>query len=98
MSLVVMVTAGILPLLLAIFRRLFPDKVWWSDVPAIAAAVAFFVISSLYVFRVLADGTVLMTTIHRIFLNPAFLVSGFYLGVYGIACLLEKAWKDYKRE
>ncbi|MCD8510022.1 MAG: transposase [Bacillus sp. (in: Bacteria)] len=54
---------------------------------AIASALLFGNITALSIYEVLGDNTVFMTTIHGILLNPLFLISGGYLGIYGIYLL-----------
>ncbi|MNO40665.1 hypothetical protein D3C76_308200 [compost metagenome] len=45
-------------------------------------------ISALSIYKILRDNTVFMTSIHAIFLNPMFLMTGAYLGVYLVYRLL----------
>jgi hypothetical protein len=45
-------------------------------------------ISALAIYEILRDNTVFMTSIHAIFLNPMFLMTGAYLGVYLLYRLL----------
>lgn len=49
---------------------------------AAAAAFLFFVTAADAVVGTLANNTVLMTEVHRVFENPVFLTSGAYLGPY----------------
>lgn len=55
---------------------------------ALLAMLLFFIIASLSVYQIIKDNTVLMTNIHLIFLNPLFLLSSFYLGIYTLYLLL----------
>ena len=52
------------------------------NVLAILSALIFGNIASLSIHQIIVDDAVFMTTIHGIFLNPFFLISGAYLGVY----------------
>ena len=52
------------------------------NVLAILSALIFGNIASLSIHQIIVDDAVFMTTIHGIFLNPLFLISGAYLGVY----------------
>jgi len=52
------------------------------NVLAIFSALIFGNIASLSIHQIIVDDAVFMTTIHGIFLNPLFLISGAYLGVY----------------
>lgn len=49
---------------------------------AFIAALVFGIISALSIYQIIIDNTVFMTAIHGIFLNPFFLITGAYLGVY----------------
>lgn len=58
------------------------------DIAGIAAFFLFFVLTARAVIRTLADGTVFMTHVHEILLQPLFLICGAYLGPY----VLTKIW------
>lgn len=58
------------------------------NIVSILTALVFGNISALAIYEILRDNTVFMTSIHAIFLNPTFLVTGAYLGVYLIYRLL----------
>ncbi|RJE91128.1 hypothetical protein D3P07_03395 [Paenibacillus sp. 1011MAR3C5] len=61
---------------------------------ACLAAFVFFVAVSGAVLKTLLDDTVFMTEVHSVLLNPAFLISGAYLGPYGVSRLaLLAAWR-----
>lgn len=51
-------------------------------------------ISALAIYEVLRDNTVFMTSIHAIFLNPMFLMTGAYLGVYLVYRLLLISYEE----
>lgn len=55
---------------------------------AILAILVFGNIASLSIYNIIKNERVFMTDIHAIFLNPFFLISGAYLGVYIIYRLL----------
>jgi|SRR5690625_4582616 len=55
---------------------------------AIIAVLAFGNIASLSIYKIIKDGTVFMTAIHGIFLNPFFLIAGSYIGLYVLYRLL----------
>ncbi|AHD04619.1 hypothetical protein ERIC2_c07780 [Paenibacillus larvae subsp. larvae DSM 25430] len=52
------------------------------NVLAILSALVFGNISSISIYGIIKDQTVFMTNIHGIFLNPLFLLTGSYLGIY----------------
>lgn len=51
-------------------------------------------ISALAIYEILRDNTVFMTSIHAIFLNPMFLLTGAYLGVYLVYRLLLISYEE----
>lgn len=55
---------------------------------AILATLIFGNVTSLSIYKVLIDKTVFMTSIHAILLNPLFLISGAYMGIYVLYRLL----------
>lgn len=55
---------------------------------AILATLIFGNVTSLSIYKVLIDKTVFMTSIHAILLNPFFLISGAYMGIYVLYRLL----------
>ena len=58
------------------------------NVTAIISAIIFGNIASTSIFQILIDNAVFMTAIHGIFLNPFFLITGAYLGVFIVYRLL----------
>lgn len=67
-------------------------KLWFLQkaytVAGIVSALVFGNITAVYIYNVLVENAVFMTTIHGILLNPFFLLSGAYLGIYGIYLLI----------
>src|SRR5690554_2311222 len=62
---------------------------------AIIATLVFGNIASLSIYQVIKDNMVLMTNIHSIFLNPFFLISGSYIGIYFIYRLVLLTMEEY---
>lgn len=60
---------------------------------ALVSSITFGNIAATSVYEILKDNTVFMTNIHGIFLNPYFLITGSYLGIYLIYQLLHIAIK-----
>ncbi|MFJ7970932.1 transposase [Psychrobacillus sp. NPDC096389] len=58
------------------------------NIIAVISAVIFGSIASTSIFQILIDNAVFMTAIHGIFLNPFFLTTGAYLGVFFVYRLL----------
>ncbi|MFJ7733658.1 transposase [Lysinibacillus sp. NPDC097231] len=61
---------------------------FFFNVAAVVATIIFGCIAATSIYQVIADDAVFMTTIHAIFLNPFFLITGAYLGVFLIYRLL----------
>ncbi|MDR6125132.1 hypothetical protein QFZ87_004729 [Bacillus sp. SLBN-46] len=72
------------PLLLVILQKVQPKLRLLCNIVAILSALVFGNISSLAIYEIIKDDTVFMTNIHSIFLNPLFLLTGAYLGIYFI--------------
>ncbi|MEC0247627.1 hypothetical protein P4H65_17695 [Paenibacillus chitinolyticus] len=58
------------------------------DVLAYAALVLFSGIAGITVAEILVNNTVFMTSVHKVFLNPFFLASGGWLGLYALQRLI----------
>lgn len=54
------------------------------NIVAVISTIIFGSIISTSIYQIIADDAVFMTTIHAIFLNPVFLLTGAYLGVFTI--------------
>lgn len=52
-------------------------------------------IASLSIYQIIQDHTVFMTAIHAVFLNPFFLITGAYIGVYTLYRLMFLGKKEY---
>ena len=72
------------PLLLVILQKVQPKLRLLCNIVAILSALVFGNISSIAIYEIIKDDTVFMTNIHGIFLNPLFLLTGAYLGIYFI--------------
>lgn len=70
-----------LQLKLKIFRFIF-------NCLALFAIVIFGDITSSYIYQIIIENAVFMTTIHAVFLNPIFLLTGAYLGLFMIYRLI----------
>ena len=60
---------------------------------ALISALVFGNIAAVAIQNILKDDTVFMTNIHGIFLNPFFLITGAYLGVYLIYIIAFNTWR-----
>lgn len=88
MKTLLIISSVILPLVMfflqlkiKIFRFIF-------NILALIATVIFGDIASTSIYQIILAQAVFMTTIHAIFLNPFFLLTGAYLGIYIIYRLI----------
>ena len=86
----------IAPLLMFVLqRRSNKARVIFSAL-AVIAALIFGNITSIAIYEVITDDTVFMTTIHKIFLNPYFIITGVFV-LYLLLLLTVKYAKEQKR-
>ncbi len=64
------------------------------NVLAIISLIIFGNIAALSVRQILIDNTVFMTAIHGVFLNPFFLITGAYLGIFALYRLLMMTFEE----
>jgi hypothetical protein len=64
------------------------------NILAVLTMLLFGGIASTSIYQIIMDNAVFMTTIHAIFLNPLFLVSGAYIGVFIIYRLMLLTWHE----
>ncbi|PGZ93024.1 transposase [Bacillus sp. AFS029533] len=70
-----------------IFRTIF-------NLIAIISYVVFGGISAIAIYEIIKHDVVFMTNIHAVFLNIYFLISGAYLGIYGLYQLINLMMKQ----
>ena len=70
------------PLLMFFLQKKWSKSKLGFNMAAILSALLFGNIASLAIHEIIKDNTVFMTNIHALFLNPFFLMTGAYLGVY----------------
>lgn len=88
MKLVIWLTALMIPVAMA-----FMGYYWRSAhvMMAAAASLSAYVVGGILgttIYDVIRNDTVFMTEVHKVFLNPFFLITGAYLGVYLLYGLL----------
>lgn len=85
---IIVVVSIIFPILMLYLKN--RNKKFQIAFNAIAtiSAVIFGVIAAVSIRQILIDDTVFMTAIHSVFLNPTFLVTGAYIGLFTIYRLL----------
>lgn len=92
-----MIVAGIIvmPLAMTALSIIWRNARTVYHLLAALAAFAVFAVSSVKIVEIIRQGTVYMTDIHGIFVNPFFLIGGAYLGEYAIYRLSAAAWTTY---
>ncbi|WP_026907419.1 hypothetical protein [Paucisalibacillus globulus] len=79
----ILITGSIvLPLIMFYSQKTWTRLRLIYNLVTIIALLVFGNIASLSVYQIIKDKTVFMTAIHAIFLNPLFLISGAYIGIY----------------
>ncbi|SEN64389.1 hypothetical protein SAMN05192533_11684 [Mesobacillus persicus] len=95
MGLLIIIGSIVSPLGMFISRTYWPKSKTLMNSLAILSALVFGNISSLAIHEVIEDNTVFMTNIHGLFLNPFFLMTGAYLGVYLLYRLIVWALDEF---
>jgi hypothetical protein len=78
----------IIPIIMLFFSLKWKGAELVSNTLALLSALVFGNIAAASIYRILKNHTVFMTSIHAIFLNSAFLLTGAYLGIYVLYKLL----------
>lgn len=84
MKLLFIIGSIVAPFLMFLSRKIWHKLRLFYNVAALLSALVVGNILSLAIYSVIKDQTVFMTHIHGILLNPFFLLTGSYLGVYFI--------------
>lgn len=98
MSIIMVVLSILIPISMLISAWLFTMCRVIYHVLAVGCTYVFGIVSMLAIYEILRDETVFMTNIHGIFQNELFLLSGAYLGCYGIYTLLRWTLKELRSE
>ncbi|MDQ0901578.1 MULTISPECIES: transposase [unclassified Paenibacillus] len=98
MSIIIVVLSILIPISMLISAWLFTMCRIIYHMLAVGCAYVFGIISVLAIYEILRDETVFMTNIHGIFQNVLFLLSGAFLGCYGIYTLLRWTLKELRSE
>jgi len=88
MKIILVAGSAVLPLIM-----FYSEKLWirLRSIYNFISIIALFVfgnIASISIYKIITDGKVFMTAIHEIFLNPFFLITGSYIGIYVLYRLL----------
>jgi hypothetical protein len=88
MAFLLVVGIFILPVLMLLTERLVQYARITMDLLAVVCAICFGIITALSVYDIRRHHTIFMTDIHKVFDNWLYLITGSYLGLYGIARLI----------
>ncbi|MEB1808927.1 MAG: transposase [Bacillaceae bacterium] len=88
MKVLILIVSIVVPIVMVILQKKWTKIRTLFHSIALLAALTFGNIASFAIYTVLRDNTVFMTNIHALFLNPLFLVTGAYLGLYFIYVIL----------
>lgn len=88
MKIILLLGSIILPLLMYYTQRRWLSLRFIYNLIAILALLVFGNIASLSVYTIIKENAVFMTSIHAVFLDPFFLITGSYIGVYVLYRLL----------
>jgi heme/copper-type cytochrome/quinol oxidase subunit 3 len=97
MKLILVAGSIIVPIIMVALQKKWLKLRTFFTIAAIITALIFGNIASIAIFNIIKDGTVFMTKIHGIFLNPYFLISGAYLGMYFLYSMLLRVLDDNKK-
>ncbi|RED51927.1 transposase [Cohnella lupini] len=86
----ILIVAGsiVVPLIMVMLRKYWVKSQTVFNALSILSALVFGNIAAISVQEIIEDHTVFMTNIHEVFLNPYFLSTGAYIGVYLLYRLL----------
>lgn len=82
MKVLLIISSIVLPLVMFFLQLKIKTFRFIFNILALIAIVIFGDIASTSIYQIIKENAVFMTTIHAIFLNPFFLITGGYLGIY----------------
>jgi len=98
-SIIIFLGSITFPLAMTYLRNRWHKFGYAFNVASLVAALIFGNITAFSVYKIISDHTVFMTKIHAVFLNPLFLASGAYLGVfflYRLSLLTMESYEESK--
>ncbi|WP_461176656.1 transposase [Virgibacillus ainsalahensis] len=95
MNTLLVLVSLLLPLTMIFLRKKWDRLHFIFNLTALISTFVFGNIASLSIYQITKDKTVFMTNIHAIFLNPLFLITGSYLGIYILYQMMNKTLKKY---
>lgn len=98
MKIVLILSTIILPLIFYYLKVKIPFAQSTLNILAVISLTIFGMISSTSVYQVIVDDAVFSMQIHGLFLNPLFIISASYLGIYFIYRLLLLAVRELQSQ
>lgn len=90
MKFIIVASSIVVPLIMCVLQQNQPKIKTLYHIIAFIAVLVFGNIAALNIYQVIVDKAVFTMDIHGLFLNPIFLLSGSYIGIYLIYSLLIK--------
>ncbi|PGS55934.1 transposase [Bacillus sp. AFS041924] len=87
----------ILPIIMYGLARSYPILNTIFNFIAIISYIAFGGITAISIYEIIKNNVVFMTNIHAVFLNIYFIISGSFLGIYGLYQLINMTVKQLKQ-
>ena len=98
MKILLIIISIVIPIVMVIINKKGLWGALFLDGLAILSALIFGNIAATEIYEIIRDNTVFMTNIHRIFLNPLFLLTGGYLGLYAVYMLILQGMKSLNKK
>ncbi|ATP39918.1 transposase [Solibacillus sp. R5-41] len=88
MKLLLVISSIVVPIVMLYLQQKSNQFKMLFNIVATISIIIFGSLASMSIYQVIIDDAVFMTTIHGLFLNPVFLVTGAYLGTFVIYRLM----------
>ncbi|MFJ7700491.1 transposase [Lysinibacillus fusiformis] len=88
MNVFIMVTIIVLPSLMVYLQQKSDKMRLIFNALGVVSAILFGYIAATSITQIILEDVVFMTTIHAVFLNPIFLITGAYLGLFFIQYMI----------
>lgn len=88
MNVFIMVTIIVIPALMVYLQQKSDKMHLVFNALGVVSAILFGYIAATSIAQIIREDVVFMTTIHAVFLNPIFLMSGAYLGLFFIQYMI----------
>ncbi|KEK09131.1 transposase [Lysinibacillus sphaericus] len=89
MNVIIIVTIIVIPALMVYLQQKSDKMRLVFNALGVASAILFGYIAATSITQIILEDAVFMTTIHAVFLNPIFLLTGAYLGLFFIQYMID---------